>query len=234
MLTVNDFEIGSRLKMIRESYRAKDKPDKKMGQVEFAKEIGLYETDNNDNSQMSKWENGNARPSLEALVTYSEKCGVSLDEIIKGSVEDQIKTVQKSAVPTYAEVAVMIRDLVRNDAVSTDNFYLKGAEGLDEFAVTVKDPVIRYILEEYNKLESLRKSDTISDEIFDTWEKGFLDRLNYAVLDWSKFYIDEGFRDILKRLSFGLDDMKRNSLITAMQRTSKALEDGTLINDLPF
>ena len=65
-------------KMVQEGkiYEARKQLD--LSQEELAEKLGVTR------NTISRWELGNAKPSMEKLAMLSELCGVSLDELIRG------------------------------------------------------------------------------------------------------------------------------------------------------
>lgn len=171
---MGDFsKLANRIKELRQSLR--------MTQREFAKKAGCTA------ATLSAYENGSKSPSLEIVKGIAEAFNVSIDWLCGLSDEEK----DKDSIKTYADLIKLLLKIQNLDLV-TDKFVLQTVGVRDSFTgdydykhgLFTDSEKMHHIIHDINKMQAVLNDGTISEEIFNTWLDGFLEKHDTPLITW--------------------------------------------------
>lgn len=176
---MGEFEIfANRIKQLRESLN--------MTQTDFSKYIGVKQ------QTLSGYERGLMKPPLDAVTDIAKKCHVSIDWLCglseKKNNDDEIKT--------YADLAKLLLKLWDLDFAPSGfrliaNEINNSQKTLTEAGILTDDNEIYTIIRSIRKMRTVLIDGTISQDIYNTWYDGFLEKYNKPFPTWNSIGSDE-------------------------------------------
>lgn len=129
-----------------------------------------------DQSQISKYINGDCQPSVPVLIALSSEYGVSVDWLLGLSDLKNINNIDDNSV-TYEQIVKLIDVLYDHNSIE-DHQVGNGDHAIHDFGtIEVKDTWLLYLLEQRSTVKKSGK------DFFKTWEQHFLSKFNVELLN---------------------------------------------------
>lgn len=162
-----DNTFSKRIKELRTSLN--------LTQSEFAKQIGTTQ------ATLSSYENSSKLPSIELLISISQKCNVSIDWLC--GMQNEQTTVQ--SISTYSDIIRALSNIgvLDNLKMSISIITVPNSEIEDhnEAQITIDDEIIVKFFEEWIEVLSLCKKSPSGKKLYDIWIKDILERYDIPI-----------------------------------------------------